>query len=154
MTDTTDRDDETVTDVTVDEATSGAQTDEHAETDPQATDETDDPQSEPETFPRAVVEKLRKENATYRTRALDRDAIARRLHTALVTATGRLADPTDLPYDEAHLTDVTALEVALDELLERKPHLGDRRPRGDIGQGARGRGDDVDLAGMLRGLAS
>lgn len=152
MTDTTDRDDETVTDVTVDEATSAAQTDEHAETDPQATDNADDAH-DAQTFPRSVVERLRKENATYRTRAMDRDSLAERLHTALVAATGRLADPTDLPYDDAHLTDATALEVALSELLERKPHLGDRRPRGDIGQGARGGSDEVDLAGMLRGLA-
>ena len=47
------------------------------------------------------------------------DDLAARLHTALVTAMGRLADPTDLPYDEAHLADDTALGAAVDDLLAR-----------------------------------
>ncbi|MGI8699620.1 MAG: hypothetical protein ACR2JU_00125 [Nocardioidaceae bacterium] len=78
------------------------------------------------------------------------DDLAGRLHAALVTAAGRLADPTDLPYDEAHLDDPDALTTAIDELLTRKPHLASRRPLGDIGQGASPAADTVDLAGMLR----
>jgi len=62
---------------------------------------------------RAYVEKLREEAAKHRTRAGDRDTLAQRLHTALVTATGRLADPSNLTYDEAHL-DEDALTAALD----------------------------------------
>lgn len=115
---------------------------------------TETAQTEPETFPREYVEKLRKEAADHRVRATDRDALAERLHTALVTTTGRLADPTDLPYDEDHLTDETALNTAIDDLLDRKPHLASRRIVGDIGQGATGTDTPVDLAGILRRNAS
>ncbi len=71
-----------------------------------------------------------------------------------MTATGRLADPSDLPYDEAHLDDETALTAAIDGLLLRKPHLASRRPVGDIGQGATAASDTVNLAGILRARAS
>ncbi len=71
-----------------------------------------------------------------------------------MAATGRLADPSDLPYDEIHLDDETALTAAIDELLTRKPHLASRRPVGDIGQGATAASDSVDLAGILRARAS
>ena len=108
----------------------------------------------PDTFPRDYVENLRKENGRYRQRASDRDALAQRLHTSLVTATGRLADPTDLPFDDAHLEDADALNAAIDELLERKPHLASRRPRGDVGQGITTKSEAVDLAGILRANAS
>ena len=93
---------------------------------------------EVDTFPRAVVEKLRQENGKYRQRAQQSDTLARRLHTELVRATGRLADPTDLAFDEGHLDDPDALAAAVEELLDRKPHLAARRPSGDIGQGQRG----------------
>lgn len=93
---------------------------------------------ESETFPREVVEKLRQENGKYRQRARQADALATRLHTELVRATGRLADPTDLPYSEDHLADAEKMVAAIDELLEAKPHLATRRPSGDIGQGNRG----------------
>ena len=53
-------------------------------------------------------------------------------------ATGRLADPTDLEFDEDHLDDPDALAAAIDDLLARKPHLASRKPVGDIGQGQRG----------------
>lgn len=93
---------------------------------------------EPDTFPRAVVEKLRQENGKYRQRAQRADDLAQRLHTELVRATGKLADPSDLPFDENHLDDPDALAAAVDDLLDRKPHLATRRPTGDIGQGQRG----------------
>lgn len=108
---------------------------------------------EPETFPRSYVEELRQENGKYRQRAQRADDLAQRLHTALVAATGRLADATDLPFDEAHLDDADALSSALDELLAAKPHLASRRPRGDVGQGVTGAADTVDLAGILRSRA-
>lgn len=116
----------------------------------------DDPEAEPdddaETFPRTYVEKLRRENQRYRDQAATADGFAQRLHTALVAATGKLADPTDLDFDAAHLAedDPDALAAAIDELLARKPHLASRRVFGDIGQGATRTEDAVDLAGMLR----
>lgn len=103
-----------------------------------ATLEGSDPESDPETFPREVVEKLRQENGKYRQRAGQADELAKRLHTELVRATGRLADPTDLPFDEDHIADPGTLTAALDELLDAKPHLATRKPAGDIGQGNRG----------------
>ena len=71
-----------------------------------------------------------------------------------MTATGRLADPDDLAFDEGHLEDPEALSAAIDDLLARKPHLASRRPSGDVGQGATQTGETVDLAGMLRRSAS
>ena len=114
----------------------------------------DPTEEDPETFPREYVVQLREEAAKHRTRAQDRDALAQRLHTALVAATGRLADPTDLAFDDAHLADDDALSAAIDDLLARKPHLASRRVVGDIGQGATGSDSTVDLAGMLRRNAS
>lgn len=109
---------------------------------------------DPETFPRAYVTQLREEAAKYRTRAQRADDLAQRLHGALVAATGRLADPTDLAYDETHVDDADALTAAIDDLLARKPHLASRRPVGDVGQGAAQGDNPVDLAGMLRRNAS
>ncbi len=111
------------------------------------------PDDDPETFPREYVEKLRDESAKHRTRAQRADDLAARLHTALVSATGRLADPSDLPFEESHVDDAEALTAAIDELLTRKPHLASRRVTGDVGQGASKSGETVDLAGMLRARA-
>ncbi|QLY34572.1 hypothetical protein H0264_21390 [Nocardia huaxiensis] len=109
-------------------------------------------EQEPDTFPRSVVEKLRKENASYRDRAKQADALAERLHAALVTGTGKLADPTDLPYDPEHLDNPEALDAAIADLLTRKPHLASRKPVGDINQGARpSASGDVNLLAMMRG---
>ena len=128
------------------------ETEEQVETPDEETEETTE--EEPETFPREYVERLRREAAEHRTRAQRADDLAGRLHTALVTATGRLADPTDLPYDEAHLEDAETLTTAIDDLLARKPHLASRRVTGDVGQGASKSGETVDLAGMLRARAT
>ncbi len=116
-------------------------------------EDTADGTDEPDTFPRAVVEELRRENARYRTRAGQADAMSQRLHLELVRATNRLADPSDLRFDENHLEDVSILDAAIDQLLAAKPHLASRRPSGDIGQGATGGSDTVDLAGILRSRA-
>jgi hypothetical protein len=114
-------------------------------------DESSSDVTEPDTFPREVVEKLRQENGKYRQRAQQSDAFAQRLHTELVRATNRLADPADLPFDEAHLDDPDALTAAVDQLLEQKPHLATRRPVGDIGQGNRGAASEsFSLLGMLK----
>lgn len=112
-------------------------------------------ETEPETFPADVVHKLRDEAAKYRTKAKDRDDLAQQLFTAKVAATGRLADPTDLPYDEGLLNDSAALDQAIGELLHAKPHLASRVPHGSVGQGPRsGDAGAVDLASMLRARAS
>lgn len=107
-----------------------------------------------ETFPRSVVEKLRQENGRYRQRAGQADAYAARLHTELVRATGRLADPADLEFDAAHLDNAEALTEAIDALLTDKPHLASRTPRGDIGQGQRGPASgSFSLLDTLKSLA-
>ncbi|MFD3038355.1 hypothetical protein [Mycolicibacterium senegalense] len=109
--------------------------------------------SEPETFSREYVEKLRQENGKYRQRAGEADSLSKRLHTELVRATGRLADPTDLPFDADHLADADKMAADIEDLLTRKPHLATRRPVGEIGQGATPSGGTVDLAAILRGKA-
>lgn len=119
--------------------------------------EQDDQEQEPANFSRDYVEKLRKESARHRTSAREAaEALAplqERLHGALVGATGRLADPSDLPFDAAHLEDEQALTAAIDTLLEAKPHLAPRRVSGDVGQGLGGPNTGVDIGGMLRSRA-
>lgn len=111
------------------------------------------PPEDAETFPRAYVEQLRQENGKYRQKAQRADTYAQQLHTARVAATSRLQDPTDLPFDEAHLASDEALTAAIDTLLRAKPHLASGKPRGNIGQGASGGDTSTDLAGMLRARA-
>ena len=120
-------------------------------TDDGQTTDTDDGQ--PETFPREYVEKLRDENAKYRQRAGQTDDLAKRLHLELVKGTGRLADPTDLPFDDDHLSDPDALTAAVEALLAAKPHMASRKPTGDIGQGASVVDDTFSLSGLLRSNA-
>lgn len=124
---------------------------------PEASEATTDPTDvtgDPETFPREYVERLRKENGDNRVKAKKADDYAQRLHTALVAATGRLADPADLPFDDAHIADAAALTAAVDELLNSKPHLASRKPTGDIGQGLVSEAAaTVNLAGILRSNA-
>jgi hypothetical protein len=136
------------------EATETEQAEQTEVTETPSGDETPESPPEGDTFPREYVERLRKENAGYRDKAKRADDLAERLHLARVIATGRLADPTDLPYDESLIDDDdAALSAAIDGLLERKPHLASRRVVGDIGQGAGEPTTDVDLGGMLRSRA-
>ena len=111
------------------------------------------PEPEPDTFPRAYVEDLRKENAYYRNRAKAADDLAKRLHTELVRATGKLADPTDMPFDPEHLDDPDTLAASIDQLLSAKPHLKARRVVGAVGQGESGTTTGVDLLGIMQGRA-
>lgn len=110
---------------------------ETAETETEQRQEPETHEQEPETFPASVVKDLRKENAGLRVRAKKTDDYAHRLHTELVRATGRLADPTDLEFSEDNLDDAEALTAAIDALLEAKPHLRARKVEGDVGQGRR-----------------
>lgn len=138
----------TVVDETVDTVVDDAPEAEGTDTG-EATEES--PDDDAEAFPREYVEKLRSQSAKYRDRSKVADALAQRLHTELVRATGRLADPTDLEFDETHLDDSDALTAAIDGLLERKPHLASRKPSGDIGQGHRGgSAEPFSLLGMLK----
>lgn len=112
------------------------------------------PAEDAETFPREYVEKLRAEAAEARVKAKRADDYARQLFTARVAATGRLADPNDLPFDAALVDDPAGLNAALDELIGAHPHYAARTPRGNVGQGATGTpSSTVDLAAMLRGRA-
>lgn len=114
----------------------------------------EDSTQEQDTFPRAYVEKLRKENADHRTAAKRADDLAAALWSARVTASGRLADPTDLPLPNGvDPMDADAVETAVEELLERKPHLASRVPRGSAGQGATSAPEEVSLAGILASYA-
>lgn len=122
---------------------------------PDAADLPDRPDDTEDTFSRSYVEKLRQEAAGYRVRAQRTTELEQRLHAALVAATGRLTDPSDLEFDPVHLDDEDALSAALDELLTRKPHLASRRPRGDVGQGVTSASSGtVDLAALLRARAN
>lgn len=108
-------------------------------------------------FPREYVEKLRTESKGHRDRATTAETRAAeletQLHTALVTATGRLHDATDLPFNAEHLTSPEALSGAITALLESKPHLKARNVSGDVGQGRRGDSPEpFSLLGTLKNL--
>lgn len=109
-----------------------------------------DAPDDPDAFPRAYVEQLRQEAADARVKAKKADTYAEQLFYARVAATGRLADPSDLPFDADALDDLPAMEAAIDALIATKPHLASRTPRGDIGQGITTTDTDVDLAAILR----
>lgn len=104
---------------------------------------------------RQAVRQLRDEAAAGRVASRESDALARRLHAELVRGTGRLADPSDLAFDAAHLADPATLTAAVDDLLTRRPHYASRRPSGDVGQGVRGDSGSAgaSLADLLRGTA-
>ena len=93
-------------------------------------DESSTDEAEPDTFPREVVEKLRQENGKYRQRAQQADTYATRLHTELVRATGRLADPTDLEFDEEHLELVPTLATR-GIRIRAGIHVGECEKRGE-----------------------
>lgn len=100
-------------------------------------------EQEAETFTAEYVKQLRDESAGYRTRARDAENraehLAQRLYAELVRATGKLADPTDLPFDAEALDDAEKLTGAIDGLIAAKPHLKARKPTGDVGMGDRGK---------------
>ena len=150
MEDSTSQGDQVTEDATVVETTTDDQGVPNGTPAP-VTDSDSESESEPESFPRAYVEQLRQENGKYRQRAQRADDLAHRLHRALVEQTGKLADASDLPFDETHLDDADSLTAAIDELLTTKPHLAARRIAGDIGQGASKPSDGVNLLNILRG---
>lgn len=118
---------------------------------PAAEEEVDE---EEDMFPRKYVERLRRESAGYRDRAKHADELAHRLHTALVRLDGRLADPEDLPFDEAHLDDADSLTEAITDLVDRKPGLRAQKIGGDVGAGDRGPapGAPFDLISAIKSM--
>lgn len=130
-----------------DQDTPDRETEEHGEDNvSRETSESEEPAEKSE------VGKLRRESANYRTRLRESeqraDALARELVAARIRESGRLADPTDLDPDPALLED-GALDAAIDDLLERKPHLK-ARSFGDVGQHDRAASDGVSLGSLLR----
>ena len=130
-----------------DQDTPDRETEEHDEDDvSRETPESEDPPEKSE------VGKLRRESANYRTRLRESeqraDELARELVAARIRESGRLADPTDLDPDPALLED-GALDAAIDDLIERKPHLK-ARSFGDVGQHERATPDGVSLGSLLR----
>ena len=84
---------------------------------------------------------------------LDADALARRLHAALVQLDGRVSNPDAVPFDPAHLDgDGAALTAAIDGLVEQNPAIRSRQYGGDIGAGSRGATPrpPVDLIQLMR----
>lgn len=110
----------------------------------------EEPVEEPKVFDLTYVQKLRDESAKYRQRAAKADELGQRLHTALVSASGRLQDASDLPFNPEHLEAPEALEQAIEALLAAKPHLASRKPSGFIPQGATAVSAAPSLAGILR----
>lgn len=126
-------------------------------------------------YPAEIVQKLRHEAADRRTKAREADAArqaadarAAKLTERLLTASlaqhaGTLADPSDLLAhvdaadlcDDDGLPDPAKIAVAATALLAKKPHLGSRKPAGDVDQGARGGPPaTVDFADLLRRAAT
>lgn len=106
-------------------------------------------------FDLKYVEKLRKEAGDNRVKAKEQeetiDKLKRRLFLNEVKGLGKLADPTDLPYDAELVDDPDKLKEAVDDLLARKPHLGRRVPNGDAGLGVGSEhSSGVDILGMMR----
>ena len=129
-----------------------------AEDEKQADVEQQDTADESDTFNRAYVEKLRRENGDYRSRAKTAEARAaeleQRLHAALVAADGRLSDPSDLSFNVEHLDDAAALTAAITDLVSRKPGLKARQYGGDVGAGERGNSKTptMNLIDVIRGI--
>lgn len=132
-------------------------TDDHAEDAEGREEGADGHDEDAETFPRAYVERLRRESAGLRERlreaesASERaDDLSRRLHAALLAQDGRLVDAEALPYAPEHLESPEALTEAVTALLERKPYLSSQRFASTIPQGATSAPATFSLADALR----
>jgi hypothetical protein len=107
---------------------------------PQLLNESD---TEPlQTFDADYVKALRAEAAEYRVKAKRAEALARQALTAIVTADGRLIDPSDLHFTDDLIgkdgtLDGNAVRAAIETLIDVKPHLARKRPTAPIAQGVR-----------------
>lgn len=93
-----------------------------------ASDSPQDADSEPDTFSRDYVNKLRDEAAQHRLRAKRTDAANARLLDALIASDGRLLDPEALPLsddllDDDGIVDPGKVADAVGSLVERKAYL-------------------------------
>jgi len=100
---------------------------------------------EPESFfSREYVSQIRQEAADRRKAAAEAaqraDDLSRQLFLAKVAATGKMADPNDVPYSPDLVADDEALTAAIDATLAAHPHYASRRPAPgtNIGQGPQG----------------
>lgn len=113
--------------------------------------------TEADKFDREYVQKVRDEAKRYRLSAKAEaeraDAHAKRLFVELVRASGKLADPRDMPFVAELLDDSGKLDEAIDALIAERPHLKARTViTGDVGQGRRGTSADCpSFSGLLRG---
>lgn len=118
-----------------------------------AAEETDETDSENDENGTSALSKVRREAARYRTQLRDAEkqleSVRSELFHAKVSASGQLADPTDMPVDVELLEDPDALEAAITELIEAKPHLKARR-FGSIGQEDKRKPQGVSLGSILR----
>lgn len=118
---------------------------------PQAANESSDP-NELTKFSKEYVQELRDEAAKYRTRAKRTENLEQRLHDALVKLDGRLQDASDLQFDPERLSEDDGIAKAITALIEDKPHLAKRTPRGDVGAGKGTPEGAPDLISIMRGL--
>lgn len=118
---------------------------------------------EPDSFPRDYVEQLRREAAEHRTKAKRADELELMLLETLIARAGSgvLHDPEDVWegkevddfLDEDGMPSLEKVRTAVEELVERKPHLAVQKPRGDIDQGAREQPTSPNLLDLIRPLA-
>lgn len=113
------------------------------------------PPEDSKVFDETYVKGLRDEAAKHRREKKEAEEraseVAKRLLEARVATLGTdLADPTDLfawvapegLIGEDGFPDDDSIQEAIGGLLEKKPHLRSREPRGDLDQG--GRGENVE----------
>jgi hypothetical protein len=108
-----------------------------------------------QTFDAEYVKSLRAEAAEYRVKAKRAEALAKQALTAMVSADGRLIDPSDLAYNEEWHSkdgalDAQAITAAIDALVEAKPHLARKRPTAPIAQGVRTHKSEPNLLQLIQ----
>ena len=109
---------------------------------------------------RGLRRKAAGRNAEHRTKAKRAEELTTRLLDVTVreATRGILADPTDLAlthdlHGEDRFPDPDKIAGAARALVQRKPHLADRRPTTAVEQGPRTQAPTADLAEILRKLA-
>jgi hypothetical protein len=115
----------------------------------------EDHSASPQTFSGEYVRQLREENARYRVKSKRAEDLARSLATEYARATGRLVDPSDLPFSDDLLNeygnpDPQKVREGVEALIASKPHLARLRVSGDVGQGVGQTDTEPGLASMLR----
>lgn len=115
--------------------------------DPEPADD-DDPDDDSDTFPREYVERLRRENQTYRDRARAAESTAWR---ALVESTGLVVNADEVPRPDGAALDLDGALAAAREAIAARPYIAARRARGNIGQHeGPGSTTAVSLSSLLR----